>query len=775
MYGTWFITRVVLLCVSLNCSLSVKILRRDVLRLREEWSGADRLLPRLRLHSVLHQQDVCVRVRLCVRPLLENETLKIDFSDSETSDSYTLLVWKQNSVLWRVTGDDLHFQPHKARILTHEMNRTSHQTFWILKYGCFPVRFGSTVTVSVYNDRELLLIRQSLTVTHTDYEASVSVDDHDDKLTDDEDPVPKARVTVDEHHKRFTVRLDTDRMVKISLCYKHSYRECEVFHFQKIDPAVNQTVNLSFPHLVPCVCVQLWFTSLDARRVTHCPLKERILPHAGEILSSSSARVLGSVLHWDPLCRDDQSDVSVSLCWRIGMQNSDCVPAPNATLYGTKLKYNVSAVDEHPQMCVKFSLNGSQRVFCPFESESRCDWSVTVVPGSLHLHVFLTSNIAASFAAQLCVRDKDTCASRGHVVSRQLDGGAAEMSLRFPFLSAGLCVQVWRLDLHGRRIICPDFTHRRWGLVIGTSLTLLTLLTLLVFIIRWLIRRSTSVWPGADRRPVLLVCSSNGSPHVSAVCSLASGLQGALCMDVRLAQWMQCHPQSSLAQLGPVPWLYGQCRAVQKAGGLVLIAWSPDAHRAYLRWRNSEGKAKFSAVEEEEEEEEEEAEEEECMEKPIEMSCITAPVFNAALSCLWMGIRSDGYARGFRLVSFQNNNNNTFIPKRLRCVRKYCLPKDLSSLIQDLTGSNTRWRCLPRLLSKALSFFVSRQLAPTLAAKLPVPTDSPKLVPGFSRKVTSGTKRKTWRQKKRKSKVVTSCLSRKGSWTKKTAPEPINS
>ncbi|XP_056097396.1 interleukin-17 receptor E, partial [Rhinichthys klamathensis goyatoka] len=651
---------------------------------------------------------------------------------------------------------------------------------WILKYGCFPVRFGSTVTVSVHKDREIL-IRQSHTVTLTDDdvpvpEARVSADDRDKhsgvKLTDAADPVPDARVTADEHYKRFTVRLETDRMVKISLCYKHSFRECVGFHFQKIDAAVHQTVNLSFPYLVPCVCVQLWFTGPDARRVTHCPLKERTLPRGADILSSSSARVLGSVLHWEPLCPDDQSDVSASLCWRIGTQNSDCVPAPNATLYGTKLKYNVSAVDEHPQMCVKFSLHGSQRVFCPFESESRSQWSVTVVPGSLRLHVYLTSDTAAAFAAQLCVRDEDACVSRGHVTSRQLDGGAAEMSLRFPFLSSGLCVQVWRLDLHGRRIICPDFTHRRWGLVIGASLTLLTLLCLLVFVTRWLIRRSTSVWRSADRRPVLLVCSSNTSTHVSAVCSLASGLQGELCMDVRLAQWMQCQPQSSLAQLGPVPWLYGQCRAVQKAGGLVLIAWSPDAHRAYLRWRNSEGKAKFSAVEEEEEEEEEEAEEEECMEKPIELSCITAPVFNAALSCLLMGIRSDGYAQGFRLVSFQNNNSNTFIPKRLRCVRKYCLPKDLSSLIHDLTGSNTRWRCWPRLLSKALSFFMSRQLAPTLAAKLPVPTDSPKLVPGFSRKVT---KRKTWRQKKRRSKVVTSCLSGKGSWKKKTAPEPMNS
>ncbi|XP_039530765.1 interleukin-17 receptor C [Pimephales promelas] len=765
MCGSPSITRVVVLCVLLNCSLCVKILRRDVLRLREEWIGADRLLPRLRLHTVLHQRDVCVRVRLCVHPLLKNETLEINFSDSESgvSDTLRLIPQTQHSVLWWITGDD---QPH-ARIQTHETNRTSHQTAWILKYGCFPVRRGSTVTVSVHKGAEML-IRQSYTVTDDLPVPEVSVDDRD-KHSDD--AVPDARVTVDERHKRFTVRLETNRLVKISLCYKHSFRECVGFHFQKIDPAVHQTVNLSFPFLVPCVCVQLWFTSPDARRVTHCPLKEGTLPHGADILSSSSARVLGSVLHWEPLCPDDQSDVSVSLCWRIGMQNSDCVPAPNATLYGTKLKYNVSAVDEHPQMCVKFSLNGSRRVFCPFESESRSQWSVRVVPGSLRLHVYLTSDTAAAFAAQLCVRDGDVCVSRGLVTSRQLDGGAAEMSLRFPFLSSGLCVQVWRLDLLGRRIICPDFTHRRWGLVIGTSLTLLALLCLLVFVTRWLIRRITSVWRSADRRPVLLVCSSNGSTHISAVCSLASGLQGVLCMDVRLAQWMQCQPQSSLAQLGPVPWLYGQCRAVQKAGGLVLIVWSPDAHRAYRRWRNSEGKVNFSAVEEEEEEEEE-AEEEECMEKPVELSCVTAPVFNAALSCLWMGIRSDGYARGFRLVSFQNNNNNTFIPKRLRCVRKYCLPKDLSSLIHDLTGSTTRWRCWPRLLSKVLSFFVSRQLAPTLAAKLPTPTDSPKLVPGFSRKVA---KRKTWRQKKRRSKVVTSCLSRKGSWKKKTAPEPMNS
>ncbi|XP_073675427.1 interleukin-17 receptor C [Garra rufa] len=757
MNSSSFIAHVVLAFVLFKWSFSI----RGSLKVRQEWRTAEQRLPELRL-SMHH---CCVRVRLSVQPLLANDTLMIEFNDSETGDSYALLLWKHssNTVGWISSVDD---EPLTARI-RRELPLTPHQAFWIVRYDCFPAQPGSTVGVFVHNPSHTL-ISGSYTVEHTD---SLS-----------EYPVPKASVTVDDRAKRFTVRMETNQMVKISLCYKHSYPECvELIHFNQVDPTVNQTVNLSFPYLIPCVCVQLWFTLPDSRRTTQCPLKERILPHGGDILSSSSARVLGSVLHWEPLCPSDQSDPSVSLCWRIHTQNSYCVPAPNATLYGTKLKYNVSAVDQHPQMCVKFSLNGSRRVFCPFESEGRSEWSVTVVPGSLHLHVHLTSSVVASFAAQLCARDGETCLSQGSVISGRVDGGAteAELSVPFPFLSSGLCVQVWRLDLRGRRIICPDFTHRRWGLIIGTALTLLAMVTVLICITCYFINHIKSVLRSAES-PVLLVCSSNDAAHVAAVCSLASGLKGELFMDVRLAQWAQCRPQSSLAQLGPVPWLYGQCKAVQKAGGLVLIAWSPDAHQAFLRWRKSDSvtgselceTGLYSAVEKEEQI----CCDGEWMEKPVESSSITAPVFNAALSCLWSGIRRDSHGRGFGLVCFQglnnnNNNSSTYIPKQLRCVRKYCLPKDMSSLIHDLAGSwngagkaQVSGGCWPRLLSKTLSFFMSRQLAPRLKAGLPVP-----LIPKSSRKSMNGTKRKMWRQKKHRSKVAS--LSRKECSEKHTVPE----
>ncbi|XP_051949796.1 interleukin-17 receptor E-like [Xyrauchen texanus] len=756
----------VLLFVLFEMSLcAVHIHRRDILKVRQERCGAEHHLPQLKLFTALHGQDACVSMQLSVEPLLDNEGLKIDFSDTETVDSHTLLIWNRNgSLLWNSTNGELLFQPHKVNVQTHDTTTTSNQTYWILHYDCFLAQSGSEFSVSVYSNNDMLI------------SASYNIELI---KTDNEDLMPEFSVTVDKHAKRFIVTLETDLIVKISLCYMHLYGECESIYSNQIDPKDNPIVNLNISHLVPCVCVQLWFTGIDRRRNTVCPLKETIVPQAGEILSSSSARVIGTFLLWKPVCPSERSNPSVSLCWLIHEQRSSyCVPAPNSTLYSTQhLKYNVSAVDKHPQMCVKFSLNGSQ-VFCPFVSDGKSEWSVMVVPGSLHLHVRLTSTTTASFAAQLCVRDRDQCVSDGPVISCRVDGGATESELRvlFPFLSSELCVQVWRLDpfLHGRRIICPDYTHRRWGLIIGAAFTLMVTVTVLVCITCYLLKRSTSVWRSAERRPVLLVCSSDNTAHVTSVCSLASGLQEELFMDVRLAQWVQCRSQASLAQLGPVPWLCGQCHAVQKAGGVVLIAWSPDANQSYLRWRKNDSvalgncasklcKASMNDGVDDLCEDEKMCYDEEWMEQRQLTTSITAPVFNAALACLWAGIHSGDHGRGFGLVCFQGLNNNSDIPKHLRCIRKYCLPRNLPSLIHDLGSSidgmgktKGSWRCWSCLVSKARSFLASRQLAPRLEVGLPVPgRRSSKIIPKFSRKLKSGTKGKTLKHKKRQTSLST--------------------
>uniref|UniRef100_A0A8B9HTN5 Uncharacterized protein n=1 Tax=Astyanax mexicanus TaxID=7994 RepID=A0A8B9HTN5_ASTMX len=167
------------------------------------------------------------------------------------------------------------------------------------------------------------------------------------------------------------------------------------------------------------------------------------------------------------------------------------------------------------------------------------------------------------------------------------------------------------------------------------------------------------------RKPVLLVCSSEDVDHVAAMCALASGLQEELRIDVRLAQWALCSTRASLAQLGPAPWLYGQWQEVQQAGGVVLE----------LR---------------------------------------ESPVFNATLSCLWAGLHGKNSCQGFGLVCFRGLGNSCHIPKDLRGIRRFCLPRDLSNLVHELDlresspeggvkEVSSGWCCWPRLFSKALS------------------------------------------------------------------------
>lgn len=200
-------------------------------------------------------------------------------------------------------------------------------------------------------------------------------------------------------------------------------------------------------------------------------------------------------------------------------------------------------------------------------------------------------------------------------------------------------------------------------------------------------------------------------------------------MDVRLAQWAQCSTQTSLAQLGPAPWLYGQSQQVHSVGGMVLIAWSPKAQQTFLRWRESESGGKAYKTGKKDKmllEEWSDKQGQKCIES---QSSITAPVFNASLTSMWAGLQSERHGQGFGLVCFQGLSGTRCIPKELRGIRRYCLPRDLSNLIHELDinvhgprsrdQNRSKWCCWPRLFSKGLSFWLSQRLARRLDAWLP--------------------------------------------------------
>ncbi|XP_026887099.2 uncharacterized protein LOC113590957 isoform X2 [Electrophorus electricus] len=719
-----------------HLSVAFEMTRKNVLKIREHCVDNDKKqnLLRLKLSTVLSSSmDVCVRMHLRMEPLSDNKTLQIEFTELGTNNSRNIFIEKRHNgngtIWWEQLFKDHRKVDVRCPVVSHCSPEAGYTPVWTLKFECFNAQAGYMVYVSV---RELsnTLITASHIVNHLTEVYPKS------RSPEDGDTVPVYNVTVDILAKRFLVTMEAGQQVKARLCFKNLQWECTGGQPLQMNTDLVRAVSLNFSHLVPCMCVQLYYAALDAKRDTACPLKDKILPGGGDVLSSSSVTLFGSsVLKWKPLCPSAQYKPTVTLCWQQQENQSLCVPAQNSTLGETDLKYNVSQVDKHAHMCVKFSLNGSRRVFCPFSSGFVSKWEVTVVPRLRRLHVQLSSSVPAIFAAQLCVKEGEVCMANGnvHPVLMEEDSRQGELSIRLPLLSSGLCVQVWQAApaLLGRRTICPDYTHRRLGLILAISLAFLVAITTLAILTYSLIKRKTSVWRCAERKPVLLVCSSDDVAHVAAVCALASGLQEELCVDVRLAQWAHSSTQASLAHLGPAPWLYGQCQVVQQAGGMVLVAWSADAQRAFVQWREGQvderehrcsgnlGREKMSKKEE-------------WKEKPREgwvervrgASSVMAPVFNAALSSLWAGLHSERRGKGFGLVDFQGLGASCYVPKDLRGIRRYCLPRDLCSLIHELDlkecgpggvkGTIGGWCCWPRLFSKALSSWLSQRLAQRL-------------------------------------------------------------
>ncbi|XP_053360017.1 interleukin-17 receptor E isoform X2 [Clarias gariepinus] len=659
--------------------------QQNALVVREKCSSADEklTLPWITLSSVSSSgYDACLRLCLRIKPLSVNKTLRIEFNQLAIRNVVTLSIWR---------------------------GRRSNTTVrWELKYDCFMAEAGCTVHVAVF-DANRTLITDSYTVNPSP----------------EEDAVPVYNMKFDIFSKRFIVGMEAGQKVYVRLCYENK-PVCKEIVSNKIDTDLNRTVVLNFPYLVPCVCMQTYYDEVDAKRDTTCPLKDKILPGGGEVLFSSSLQDIGSsVLEWKPICPSTQFKPVVSLCWQHTQNHSQCVPVHNSTLHESALRYNVSDVDRHAHMCLKFVLNESHHVFCPFSSGVLSEWDVTVTPGAQRLYVRLSSSIPGSFAAQLCVEKDGACVVKENVHTVQLEEGGrgVELTVPLPFFTVGLCVQVWRSEpaLRGRRIICPDYTHRRWGLIVAALLAVLVAITTVGILIYNLIKRQTSVWRSAERKPVLLVCSSDEKSHISAMCALAHGLQEELRMDVRLAQWTHCSTQSSLAQLGPAPWLYGQCQQVHSVGGMVLIAWSAKAQHSFLRWRERENAEKVKKNKKKDKVQMDQHS------QAKSQSSITAPVFNAALISLWAGLRSGRHGQGFGLVCFRGLSGTRYIPKELRGIRRYCLPRDLSNLIHELdvngprNGVETRssWCCWPRLFSKGLSFWLSQRLAQRLDAWLP--------------------------------------------------------
>ncbi|KAK5894900.1 hypothetical protein CesoFtcFv8_011544 [Champsocephalus esox] len=623
-------------------------------------------------------------------------------------------------------------KPHEERVKcgSRVSQPQAQLDLWELVYDCVQDSANSVVTVSY---------KTSSTSCSVSYTIP--------------DPIPDFDLSVNQSSKSILVTVEPGGKVKARWCYQRNGNCVDSFSSPiTIDPSESRSGLLNFRYLLPCVCVQVFYTHTDARRHKKCPFQNKSHTDVRDVWLSSEVSLYESSLNWSSKCPASDLNISASLCWR---QNEKlCTPVLNSTLedrkIGLNLIYNTSAVDKHPQMCLQLSLQGSQEIYCRFEA-GMSSWEVYIGPGRQSAVLFITSLAPASFSAQLCVLNERECAPMGQVHSGTIEAYTTKTRIHVPLLllAEKPCVQVWQSHpaLLGRRILCPDYSPDRCGMYAVAALVSVVIVALLGMFIHRLNKSGAAGWL-CIREPVLLVCSSEQSAHVSAVCALASILQGELSASVHMALWAQSsqtkngtEPGTGVADLGPLPWLYGQWEAMREAQGKVLIIWSPEATETYEKWREERAnvqRSKRNMREEVEEvsrgrlgkcKREKAAVKKECDDKDwytqTEPSTVIAPVFAAALACL-EGALQECKSQGVALVYFQGLCHSRDIPKAFRGVPRFCLPQDFRGFVQELGGmkrqkrtGKLRWNCLHRLLAKVQSVWLARQLAKRLETLLP--------------------------------------------------------
>uniref|UniRef100_A0A8C6TKP8 SEFIR domain-containing protein n=1 Tax=Neogobius melanostomus TaxID=47308 RepID=A0A8C6TKP8_9GOBI len=423
-------------------------------------------------------------------------------------------------------------------------------------------------------------------------------------------------------------------------------------------------------------------------------------------------------------------DMSTALCWKHG---SYCTVV--FELHILKQEYNTSAVDKHPQMCVQnSSYNDNTDLACVFSDMS--SWMVHVDLRRQSILVYINSSVPAKFSAQLCKLSQTTCASIGDIQSLNTVRNSVLLTLNYSITQLhSRKSKVWQSEpaLHGKRILCPEYSRGRYGIYALAILVCgIIVITLGIFFYH-MIKKDTAGWFNIQR-PVLLVCSSEDSVHISTVCTLASILQGDLGATVHLALWAQStrsHYGMGVTDVGPLPWLYGQWDSVIKAHGNVLIIWSLDAIIAYKEWwsekecvKSSNQKDCISHISHKMEEtatligkyrvKKEHAAQRTVVTEPC---TVIAPVFKAALTCL-MGALQEKNLQQVAFVCLHGHNTRKDIPKSLRAFPCYCLPRQFSELMQELgvksrLSEKSRFHCWTGLLSKVLCFWVGQQLSIT--------------------------------------------------------------
>ncbi|KAM4022390.1 interleukin-17 receptor E [Anomaloglossus baeobatrachus] len=533
---------------------------------------------------------------------------------------------------------------------------------WEVTYDCWIVTPGQNISVSLFTLPNFIL-----PFNKTHYIPS-------------RDAKPAFQYQHIAEEKKFEVSVPKGPHVIARLCY--DFYICEDLEPpSEKEISSSQIVSLSYENLLPCLCIEAFYTHRDSKREKKCPFKDHPEPYIEKLLQVSVNEINHPsdtmTVRFSSPC---PLETTVTFCRK---QNGICVTEKDAIVKQHGKEYYLKSVDRDHHLCFQFSSLNRSYVKCPDIGDRF--WNMNLKTRLYSVLITISSKISASFSAAVCRKNLKTggCDLRSVIynVSTNHKFGSDDLQLSLPRPGIGDCIMVWRSDVsHSHRyLLCSfDFSHQHLGLL--ALVTSLVIFTMILIIYRSCQRMWKIFTAPLWRRTILLVYSPDSAEYKTLICDFADFLHSILGCEVILDLW----DMNTVSQIGMLPWFYQKRKLVSERKGKVMVVWTRRSRTMYDQWKKRQTNS-------------------------IGWKDSTN-LFGAAMSCLEkdLGVQQEREnLKHYTMVYFEGLCERKDIPECLQKISTYRLLKDLYRLVSHLQDTT----CLsPPCLIKAVAKYLKKKL-----------------------------------------------------------------
>ncbi|XP_063284217.1 interleukin-17 receptor E [Pelobates fuscus] len=549
-----------------------------------------------------------------------------------------------------------------------EITMYKKKSKWKAQFRCCSVKIGKPITISL--------------VTLPGYSFGITKN----VVIPDPYAPPEFQFKHSPENREIEVSLSGDRDAIARLCYNNGIctdlkiNESEVFMV-----SASKKLTLKYEHLLPCLCIEVFYDGYNSRRKQICPFKDEdnaYNQYFWDISLLNAHDHSSIIMSMVKKCFDDPR---VSVCQK---NSSHCTTLHNAviktqdihTYEQCLMEYTLDSADVDPHLCFKFEVSNRSYIKCPNKTKDRV-WDVHVERQLFNTLITVSTPVPMTFDVVICKPNITTkqCDPHSSVYHGNATKGG-QMYITIPNLSLGNCVQVWRSDVRfsHKYLFCPDFSHKHLGLVsIGAMLAVSILIVLLFLAYQRIWKIFTApLW----RRTVLLVYSPDSPEYKILICAFADFLQSVLGCEVILDLW----DMNTVSQIGMVPWFYQKRKLVSQRKGSVILVWTKRSKSMYEQWRNR-GFAAYGWTD-------------------------PTNLFGAAMACLQHDLEKEEkkeILNNYNVVYFEGLCEKQDIPINLKKLSRFRLLKDFYRLVSKLQDTT----CLsPHCLIKAVAKYLMKKL-----------------------------------------------------------------